>query len=519
MAIAVHPITDSGHESDSWSLSHTLRVRVLHVANGLPLRFALADQPEIDDKMQRILDKRSSHPFVFASSKKPEVILKWENKEHSFELPNLRTYTELPYVSKMPESLLEETWTRVPEIFDALPDSSVLKGPNEAFFVQVRSLGVDLTHRYVLVKDANGVYAKHRLATSFEGILEIPVRTLDWIKGASIKIQLRDYMLLEAVGEFSPEKLEEAEQMARGRSSINGAEALTVRLDKGPNDFKWWAKVGSSKRDFVDVISLRPSRIRLGSFDSTVWAVRRTVHAKNETGNTFNGFIAGIQTNPAPDKRKGICIHFNSGYWHQEKRQNAFVDCLDAVAKQENTFPLDLIVALKTVAEEKKGYNYHIDRQGTIVLADEEKKVMSHAPPAREMTPVTANLPDGTSKTENIASPETAINTNYLGVALIGDDGGGGKKDGSVYYVTAHEGKREHFYFTPVQLWYLDRLIENLRQRHSVTWPHIQGHDEVRKAYNDANPLSPAEGKPDPGYALKGGMGELRGRHTKDIPL
>jgi hypothetical protein len=511
--IHAHPV-ESKEESDSYSFKYTFRLQVLDVATGLPLRFACATLPVVDDKMRKVLDKRGSHPFKFAYKNKIQVTFRCSGmKNFTAPFPCLKTF--VPNNDLLPEAKkisLKETDTRVPEIFGTLPDSGIYSGPDGTLFVQVRPFPKDLTPRYVMVNDAKEMYAKRSLATNFDGVLEIPIKPWDWINCTSIKVKLRDYDLLEADGEFAPERLVEAEQKAHRTASDNGHRSLTVRLAGKPDDFTWWARAGNTWRKFKDVITFSRQDERLladprptpqsfsqsTSFTATVWAVRRTLQAAkdNDFKNIFN------DTKDDVPERRGIVIHYNSGYNLEEKRGGGWTSCKDIVNKDENHFPLDLIVDFYSVKNEldkngnpaNLGYNYHIGRDGTIVLAGDENHRMNHAHPGKEMPRVKYILGTHTDHID-IENPEENINTYCLGVVVVGDD---------------HDLR---FHFNNRQVWYLDRLIENLRMRYlKITWCHIQSHQEVREALGQHD-------RTDPGAALPGGMEELRGRHVNPVPL
>lgn len=497
--IAVHPI--EGSVWDSLSIEFSFRMRVLDAATGEVLQSAYAEKPKAD---KAILERRGAHPFRVLEPRRVQFTDgnadATQRLDVEYDVQNLRAFVKDDATSTKEKKSLKESWKVVPEFFQPHTDKErVASADGKTVFVHVDAS----TEQYVCIKDASKTYAERDLITDRDGLLHVPLPFLDWLQGTTYKFKFRDYVLLEAKGDLAPEKLIEKETKEGKSASINGHKAMKIALEGDPLTNGWTATVGTTKGTFVDEFSFTSSACSFEEIDVTVWAVRRVKRLSDIMP------AADIANGSGTNSRTGIMIHFNSGYYMYEKRPDFDhkVLCRDAFTNRENRYMMNVKMAmgiLKSLngTNGSLGYNYHIEEDGTPLLAVDETLKISHAGYSKEASPVVAteNV-DTTPRTvsQTIASPKSGLNSSYIGIDVLGNNNAG-------------------YHYTAAQLWYLDRLIENIRSRvTTLPWYRIQGHDEVRAAYN-ATAATAQAAKADPGAALDGGMTKLRGRHGAVFP-
>lgn len=526
--IAVHPV-DNATEHDAIHLDLFLRVRVLDIATGQPVTDAYAIRPEVDP---RTMKRLAMHPFRIKEKRDIELVWvdkkfkkdargrtvldKEEKKGCVVKFKTLRTCIADP-PSVVPPKKFVWTWKCVPEFFHGKPrGTSVLDGKGNVY---EPVHGDDKT--FVCVKKEGKVLAERSLITNVDGILEIPVSMQDLFDGKEVVIEFRDYCCALAEGPFSPEV---------------GHKTIGVSLDSSPNDNNWVMKAGGGTRKFEKTLTHKPrfhplfglmDWVDRAKIDLTLWVVRKVKECDSEARTLSSGPRADYKnvtverrgrrvTKRVPAKiypPRGIIIHYNSGYYISEKRGEGAKALTKVFNDHENDYmlwsetALQILKALRPSGKgSRSGYHYHIERNGQIVRVVDEELLTGHAGTSREKKTVGAEenvnpgkTPRRTAKT--IASPVDGVDKEYIGIDMIG-----------------HDANEKH-HFTEPQLWYLDRLIENIQARRpEVKWYYIQGHDEVVEAWNDEHVEDQRTPKNDPGAALHGGMDRLRGRHGATFP-
>lgn len=484
--IAVHPV-EGDADYDSWTIRCSMRVLVLDAATGRPLAGAYAEKPAVE---QKVLNERGVHPFRVLKTR--DVTLDHGDFD-SFTYPvtDLRTYV------LDGDNALKLTWNSTAECIQAPEREEVLQGEGGALFQRIA--GAD--KRYIMVHDGNEELAKRDLITNTDGILDIPITWQEWLKGTTVTVKLRDFRILEAKDDFSVADLLRRETSAGGAASLNGYRALKVTLHGDCVDNDWRAKPGATEGKFEEELDLDKSWASFEDIDAVVWAVCRSGPCTDLVDE------AVLTSSTRECSCEGIMIHFNSGYNMTEVRGTAKRLSREAFTAGENDYMMRVETALwilRRIADlinvSSLGYQYHISREGHIYRCSDDDVRMSHAGYSREASPVTAvqpwepgDLGPPQTAEHTFTSRKTSLNVSYIGIDLLGSHNAG-------------------YHFTESQLWYLDRLIENLMDEYDdIEWYRIQGHDEVRKAWNDAFADKPV--KNDPGAALAGGMDGLRGRH------
>ncbi len=507
-SIPVHPIKEE-KEHDSFSIECTFRLRVLDVATGDFLANAYAEKPAADLK---VLERRGVHPFRVLNARSVDFN-GGELGDFKFDVRTLKTFVEDAAASKPDAKALVETWKCVSEFFHPALNGEVLVNKSGDTRFQRILTGEP---RFVGVKDASATYAERALITGFDGVLAVPISFKAWLAGTKITVKFRDYKIMKADGEFSPEKLGEQETAAGLPPSKNGFKALKVSLQGDPIGNDWRAKPGTKEQKFDDEITFEMPRVSREEIDFTVWAVRRV--------KRLSDLVPAGRIAPGSGRnfRAGIMVHYNSGYYCTELRPDAKhkVNCRDAFTDRENRYMMDPNMAMAILRKindayeapkpgkvGRLGYNYHIAPDGTMLPAVDETLVIWHAGESREPDAVEAveNVDSGPrTVSQKISKPKNNLNDSYIGIDLLGNHQPG-------------------FHYTVHQHWYLDRLIENIRGRNpGILWHHILGHDEARAAYRDFKGITgDAVPKPkaDPGAALEGGMTKLRGRHGAPFPV
>lgn len=490
-SIDVHPISDGG-DKDTFTFECTFRLRVIDAATGELVTDAYAEKPSGDID---VLNKRGVHPLRVLTGRSISVTHP-HMSEFSFDVHNLRTFVPADDDTEENRSLTS-TYVCTDEFFHPAEKEEVLANTDgTTVFHKIHDSG----NRYVCTSSKGTEYAQRALVTNLKGVLEIPIAFKNWLMGTKINVKLRDYVMLKAEGVYEPEKLKKSEQDDGKTASKNGFKAFGVELRNDPVNNEWWATGGGEDKQFSDEIEFETSPIDWDDIDATVWVVRRTLEASTIVSNDLLPSPSGTYN------QNGILIHYNSGYYMSEKRGSATRLCREAYLANENKYmmmPQMAMWILKRIngASGTLGYHYHLDYRGVIYRSRDDTLRANHAGLSRELTTVIARENDVTSPrtvTQPISSPRNSLNHSYVGIDLLGNH-------------------RNNYHFSAHQVWYIDRLIENIMSRNSnISWYEIFGHDESRAAYKAANPSSPAANKPDPGAALPGGahsMEFLRGRH------
>ena len=488
--IPVHPRES---DNDTLSIECSFRLKILDAATGEPVTDAYAISPTVD---QSILDRRGVHPFRILNNRSI-TITHGQMADFSFDTKTLRTWKPGDSSSAGNKSL-SSTWTCVNEFFHSSdPPETFTNADATAVFERVDGQN----ESYVCISSNGTDYARRSLVSNRHGILEVPIPLTEWITGTTIKIKLRDHTMLVAEDSRDPEQLQASETAAGRDSSTNGHKALGVELRNQPTGNEWWSKIGADEKQFQQEIEFQTSPLDWDNIDATVWVVKRIQEASVLVGNDLLPTPTSSYSGPS-----GVVIHYNSGYFMSEKRGAATRLCREAFSAGENDYMMRTEMALWILKRingnsGSLGYHYHIDNRGFIYRSRDDSRRANHAGHSREPTTLTARQND----TENPAtlshtnnSPKSYLNSKYIGIDLLGNH-------------------REGYHFTDQQRWYLDRLIENIRSRHTaIHWYNIVGHDEIREAWNTANPNNTKAAKADPGAALTGdaqGMELLRGRH------
>ena len=481
--IEVQPVENNTEQHSSFHLDLTLRVRVLDVVTGQPLARAYATKPAFDAKK---LDAFGMHPLRVLAEREVQL----DNTSTgliTLNIKGLRTFVPDPSGSAL-VSALKPTWQCTPEFVYTKPGRLISK--DGSHFQRVD----DSEDRFVCIKSAKATYAERALVTTQKGILEIPVSGPEWLANKTLELAFRDYMIIEAKDDYDADAPHQE---------------FTTSLEGAPKDNGWKLERNGTKTAFEESIKIETSLLwhlwnsARGEAEVTIWAVRKVVEYSGTAKTT-------PVDRPAGTVPKGIVIHYNSGRNMIEKRGSGTVECAKvfddsgrSVLRDNDAFGLPelaLQIIKGCLPSLKYGYHHHVARNGEIWFVVDEDKRTYHAGASREpsTTDCRTTGDDGapTTHTHTRTSPSENLNNTYIGIDILG------------YHDKAK------FHFTGHQLWYLDRLIENICSRYDdVAWYNILGHDEVRTAYNTAHPASTEVKKTDPGSALPGGMEGLRGRH------
>jgi hypothetical protein len=470
--IAVHPV-ENDEEQDVLHLSLVLRIKLLDVVTGEPIKDGYAIKPEL-----LVLNAR---PVKFTNN---------DTGDFTVNFKTLRTFVPADGASDPPSSL-KPTWQVVPEVFCPKSGGNTLVDDAGNVFQQVDADD----QRYVCIKSATVQYCEPSMITNQQGILEIPIPFADWMNKSTVTIELRDYSIAQAEGNFGPEV---------------GQDKFQVSLIGDPPDNNWTLIKDQETVPFLSRIEYPLTFTSLASHlwdassnepDLVLWAVRK-VKECTSTARTKSTKRPGAGT------VRGIVVHYNSGYFISERRGTGTVRCRDVFDNADRSWLQDnkyfsspelcLHILQELFHSGRTGYHYHIDRTGEIMAVVNETRRCYHSGSSREPSQVVAERAAGQaqSATYNNSNPTEKLDNTHIGINITGH----------------HAASQYHF--TDHQQWYLDRLIENIRsRRQEVEWHTILGHDEIRAAYKAAHPSSGAHPKQDPGTALSGGMKQLRGRH------
>lgn len=402
-------------------------------------------------------------------------------------MKNLRTFEPEPPDSNPPKKL-KATWQCVSEFFYVQPGGVEVEDSSGNVFQRVEG---DLS-RFVCLESRKQRYAKRDLIGDVDGVLEIPISFSEWLAGTEITLKLRDYMVAKAEGAFPAEMY---------------VESVEVNLRGTPEDPSWIMSSGATDANFEDELTFKTNPGSWADYHLTIWAVRRP-EVCTSSAKTIS------TARPGASETRGIVIHYNSGFECKEKRGTKRVPkyfrCRDVYdealryVQQDNKHCMEIELALHLLknffTSGKTGYHYHIARDGLIMAVAAEDRRVVHSGSSREPEKVKARTEASAGppqvRTQANSSPTNKLDNTHIGINLMG------------YH------SESRFYYTPHQLWYLDRLIENIQSRRpTIQWHTILGHDEVRAAFKAKYPARTELDKDDPGAALAGGMEQLRGRH------
>ncbi len=499
---------------DSFTIDCTLRIAVLNAATGQPVTDAYVTKPAMTAKLQQILDRRGVHPFRVLDARSVTFI-NGTNFSDSLGVEDVYIW-EVDSSSTEKQKKLKITPKSTGEFIHQAATPEVLAGGTDTF-IKINGTG----ERYIKSRTGTKDHVLRDLITNTKGILEVPISFGDWLANTEVTIRFRDYLVVKAEGVLAPDNLIASERAAGKTPSENGHKALNVALTLEPSANNWKAGPASQQQTFQNELGFKP--VEWGKeADATVWVVRRVQQA-----TTLWPVVAG---GTGTYVRRGIMVHYNSGYYMTEQRGTTNRLCREAFTSEENDYmmrpAMALLILQHVLPGNVLGYHYHIGREGAIYIAARENASAPHAGDSREPDSVTARENVDTnprSTTHNIANPRgnwnTTLNSSYVGIDVLG----------------THEAARYHY--TPHQLWYMDRLIENIRSRNpEIHWYNILGHDEARQAFigeygsPNGNPASQIMSgqmkykcvhgtstkwvakKGDPGAAIDG-MDLLRGRH------
>jgi hypothetical protein len=542
-ATTVHPV-EATSEYDVHVLDFLWRIQLLDVVTGEPISNApveMVDPAEISD--QAVLDRLGRHPFQVVNKKNLVFVADGIN-DITIPIKTLVKFKSATTSAGVPDNLELAPWEYVAEVFSAKPGGCIFEDDAGGIYYEIDSD----QPRYVCVRTGEKAWAQRILATNADGILELPVPYRCLSGSLKIKFNFRDYMVIKAEDGFDPK---------------NGHLNFSVHLNPGGNpslcENQWMAKIKPESTAFLSAagIDTQDKKFRdeicldLGSRelaehqvhemlaepDLTLWAVRRTVRSTSPA-----------KTKPSAPFRNppsGLVIHYNSGFYLSQKQGSQKRLCREALVAGQNDFiwhpEMPIYILTFGIGNAHSGYQYHIARDGQIIQVVEDKFVTGHAGNStRELSWVSASQPgDVTPLNYSRIDPREKLDWFSIGIDVIGFSLGESARQG----ISVGSGTQEMFGYTPRQIWYLDRLIENLQARYSgINWQSIIGHDEARLAYIEENADLDVHGnkkvgdksrtgeilsyyvkekkenfKGDPGDALPGGMDELRGRHCNSL--